>query len=377
MAGPPRELLFYLDYISSNAYLAWLELPKLAARHGVRVEPVPVLFAGLLEAHGQLGPAEVRPKALWMLRNTLRKAALLGVPLNQPRFHPFNPLLALRVSSLPLPDEEHHALVGALFEAVWVRGLHVSEPEVVAGLACELGLPGEELVARARSSETKARLRKQTDDAIAAGVFGVPTMGVGGQLFWGYDDFPFLERFLAGEDPLDPKELAKWTPRGASAVRRRFQQAAAAPASSEDAVGDLRGPEVVPDSGLSALESILDDRLWEFNKQATGILDGKLLGLVVRDRSGELVAGLAGHTWGDTCKIGRVWVHEAQRGRGLGRKLLEAAIEEARRRGCRQVVLSTHSFQAPGFYRKLGFELTGERPEYPRGHSELFLRLTL
>ncbi len=84
----PQTIRFYYDYISSNAYLAWLELPKLAARHAAVIEPVPVLFAALLEAHGQLGPAEVHVKALWMLKNNLRKAALLGVPLNPPVHHP-------------------------------------------------------------------------------------------------------------------------------------------------------------------------------------------------------------------------------------------------------------------------------------------------
>lgn len=224
MLRPSRELRFYFDYVSSNAYLAWCALPGLAEHHGVRVAPVPVLFAALLDAHGQVGPAEVPPKTLWMVRNTLRKAARLGVPLNPPRFHPFNPLLALRVSSLPLEEEARHALIAALFDAVWVRGLHVSEPEVVAGIAGELGLPGDELVAHAQSPEIKAQLREQTDHALAAGVFGVPTMGVDDELFWGYDDFPHLDHYLAGEDTLDPGELAKWTPRGASAVRRRFRK---------------------------------------------------------------------------------------------------------------------------------------------------------
>ena len=103
-SAAPRTVRFLFDYISSNAYLAWVELPKVAAQHGYSVELVPVLFAGLLEAHGQLGPAEVRPKAWWMFRNNLRKAAVLGLTLRPPRFHPFNPLLPLRVSSLPLPE---------------------------------------------------------------------------------------------------------------------------------------------------------------------------------------------------------------------------------------------------------------------------------
>jgi 2-hydroxychromene-2-carboxylate isomerase len=184
---------------------------------------VPVLFAGLLEAHGQLGPAEVRPKALWMAKNNLRKAALLGVPLEPATFHPFNPLLALRASGLELPDAARRALVTTLFQAVWVRGLHVSEPDVVAKLASEVGLSGADVVARAQASEAKARLREATDAAIAAGVFGVPTMLVGDELFWGYDDLPYLALLLAGEDPLDPHEFKKWT-RGQnpSAQRRRF-----------------------------------------------------------------------------------------------------------------------------------------------------------
>jgi 2-hydroxychromene-2-carboxylate isomerase len=219
-----RTLRFYFDYISSNAYLAWTQLPKLASRFELAIEPIPVLFAGLLEAHGQLGPAEVLPKAWWMGKNNLRKAALLGLRLEPPRHHPFSPLLSLRVSSLPLPAAQRDALIGALFEAVWVRGLHVSEPAVVEKLATELSLDGAALVAAAQEPEAKARLRAQTDAAIAAGVFGVPTMIVGDELFWGYDDWPYLELFLAGKDPLDRRELEKWTrARNPSAMRRRFR----------------------------------------------------------------------------------------------------------------------------------------------------------
>ena len=221
----PNSIRFYFDYLSSNAYLAWARLPELAARYAIEVEPIPVLFAGLLEAHGQLGPAEIRPKARWMALNNLRKAALLGIPLNPPRFHPWNPLLPLRVSSLPMAAEGRLALIGALFRAAWVDGLHASEPSVVAGVADAVGLDGEALVRQAREPESKARLRQQTDDAIAAGVFGVPTMGVGDSLFWGYDDLPHLELYLDGNDPLDPRELEKWMrPPSPSAVRRRFRE---------------------------------------------------------------------------------------------------------------------------------------------------------
>lgn len=221
----PAPVRVFFDYISNNAYLAWHVLPDLAARHGRAVEPVPVLFAGLLEAHGQLGPAEVRAKALWMWKNTLRKAALLGIPLHPPAFHPFNPLLALRASSLDMEDEVRAALVTALFRAVWVERRHVSEPEVVAEVARSVGIDGPRLVEEARTPEAKTRLRARTDAAIAEGVFGVPTMQVEGELFWGYDDLPFLERFLAGEDPLQTAQSpVPAGPPPASAVRRRFRE---------------------------------------------------------------------------------------------------------------------------------------------------------
>src|SRR4030095_6918845 len=149
MPESPTPIRFLFDFISSNAYLAWIQLPKLAARYGASVEPVPVLFAGLLEAHGQLGPAEVGPKARWMSRNNLRKAALLGLPLAPPAHHPFNPLLSLRLSSLPLPEEERRMLIDALFQAVWVRGVRASDPPAVADFVTAAGLRGAELGSRA------------------------------------------------------------------------------------------------------------------------------------------------------------------------------------------------------------------------------------
>jgi 2-hydroxychromene-2-carboxylate isomerase len=224
MADAKPRIRFYFDYISTNAYLAWIELPKLAARHGAQVEPVPVLFAGLLEAHGQLGPAEVPVKAFWMWRNNLRKAALLGVPLAPPAFHPFNPLLALRASAVPAAEPARDALISGLFGAVWARRLHVSEPEVVERVAREAGLDGAAVVAQAGAPQAKARLRADTDAAIAAGVFGVPSMRVGDELFWGYDDLPYLELHLAGRDPIGAPERGRMPERPqASAMRRRFR----------------------------------------------------------------------------------------------------------------------------------------------------------
>ena len=121
----------------------------------------------------------------------------------------------------------------------------------------------------------------------------------------------------------------------------------------------------------------LEDRIYEFNVEATGIADGRWLGVLVRDESGALVAGLAGTTWGGCCKVRDVWVRADLRGKGLGTRLLDAAETEARRRGCRQIVLSSHSFQAPEFYRKRGFEVFAVIDDDPVGHREVYLRKRL
>jgi len=121
----------------------------------------------------------------------------------------------------------------------------------------------------------------------------------------------------------------------------------------------------------ASLNALLGDRLYEFNAGATGMDDGEFLFVSVRDESGNLVAGLSGHSWGGCCEVTQLWVHEQRRGRGLGRAVMMAAEREATRRNCAQIILSTHSFQAPEFYEKLGFERLAAVPNYPRGHENI------
>jgi GNAT superfamily N-acetyltransferase len=123
---------------------------------------------------------------------------------------------------------------------------------------------------------------------------------------------------------------------------------------------------------------ILDDRLYAYNVKQTGADDGKWLTIFVRDDAGEIVAGLHGWTWCDACKVERLWVREDLRRLGYGQRLLAAAEDEARARGCHQVLLDTFSFQAPLFYKKLGYQVTGVAEGFPRSpHSEYHLRKSL
>jgi GNAT superfamily N-acetyltransferase len=147
-------------------------------------------------------------------------------------------------------------------------------------------------------------------------------------------------------------------------------------------VASVRRPGEEPVMGDAAfVVSDVDDGLRErlseeidaFNVAATGIAFGGLLSIAVRGDGGDLLAGLYGWTWGGCGYIDLLWVRGEHRGSGLGTRLLAAAEQEIRRRGCAQVALSTHSFQAPGFYARFGYQECGRTPAYPRGHDQIHL----
>jgi 2-hydroxychromene-2-carboxylate isomerase len=212
---------FYFDYVSPYAYVAWRELSAIAARHTQPIEPVAVVFGALLGAHGTLGPAEVPAKRRYILKDVYRKARRAGVPFTLPPAHPFNPLLALRASSLVLPDGARHRLIDALFAAVWETGEGIDAPGAVSRIAASVGLDGDAIERAASEPDAKARLRAQTDGAVAAGIFGVPTVVVDGELFWGVDALDLLDGFLAHREPVPSELVARWEALPASVNRRR------------------------------------------------------------------------------------------------------------------------------------------------------------
>ena len=210
MTSSDRPLRFYFDFISPFAYLGWTQIHALAERHRRAVEPVPILFAALLNRWGHKGPAEIEPKRAYTFKYAARIAHDLGVPMRPPPAHPFNPLLVLRLATVPQAPDALRTLIDRIFSAVWADQVDATNPDAIAAVVDAAGLRGTDLLARANARENKDRLKTQTAAALAAGVFGVPTVDVQGELFWGQDSFPHLERYLRGEDPIDPAQLAEW-----------------------------------------------------------------------------------------------------------------------------------------------------------------------
>ena len=128
---------------------------------------------------------------------------------------------------------------------------------------------------------------------------------------------------------------------------------------------------VIEDEPHPANVAFLEDRLYEFNVAATGIADGKLLGLFLKGLDGAVVGGAYGWSWGGTCHVRYLFVPAQMRNQGHGTRMMRAIEREAVARRCRQIVLETHDFQAPDFYRRLGFAVVGVVDGYPRGHQHL------
>jgi GNAT superfamily N-acetyltransferase len=122
---------------------------------------------------------------------------------------------------------------------------------------------------------------------------------------------------------------------------------------------------------------VIDERLYDYSAARCGIDDGKYLTMFIRDDGGAVIGGTHGWTWGATCYVQLLFIPETMRRRGRGTALMRAVEAEARARGCTQIVVETHDFQAPQFYAGLGFVQLGGVPDYPRGHSRITMRKQL
>jgi 2-hydroxychromene-2-carboxylate isomerase len=215
-----RSLTLWFDFVSPYAYFAWKSAPAFCETHELELVPKPVLFAALLNHWGQLGPAEIAPKRIFTFKHCVRRAARRGLPFGLPPAHPFNPLLPLRIAALEMPRDARARVIDALFDAAWGGGPGIDSPERVRGVLDEAGLDGASLIERAGEVEHKGAFRAMNEEAIAAGVFGVPTLAVDEELFWGSDIEEDLAMRLAGDDPIDREDWSKLVDLPEGATRR-------------------------------------------------------------------------------------------------------------------------------------------------------------
>jgi 2-hydroxychromene-2-carboxylate isomerase len=208
----PRHAVWYFDVISPFAYLnlsRFAELP-----FDLSIEYKPILFAGLLHHWGQKGPAEIEPKRRWTYRACQYWADSHGVPFRFPAAHPFNPLHHQR---LLVACGATQAAVRQVFEAIWTTGADPGDQSAFAALARSVGIDD---LAALGTAEVKDALRRNTEAAVAAGVFGVPSFVSDGEIFWGNDSVDFFKAWLADPAILATPEMRRIDTLPVGAARR-------------------------------------------------------------------------------------------------------------------------------------------------------------
>jgi 2-hydroxychromene-2-carboxylate isomerase len=190
-----KHITCCIDFISPYAYLAFEKLPQALEGLSYSVDYKPVLFAAFLKKHGQLGPAEIPGKRDWTYRQVLWIARTNGVDMQMPAAHPFNPLGLLRLAlACGEGGVVNRYIAEGVFRHVWRGGADAADAQRLEGLKQQLQPKRDPA-----SDAVKAELKSNTDEAIARGVFGVPTFVVDDEVFWGFDALPVLRAYLEGD----------------------------------------------------------------------------------------------------------------------------------------------------------------------------------
>ena len=206
-----RAATWYFDFVSPFAYICLHRLKELPP--DLAIEYRPVLFAGLLNHWGQKGPAELPSKRRYTYRWSHWWAQSLGIPLRYPAAHPFNPLHHLR---LAIACGSQPEAVRRIFDAIWTGGQDAADNRGFSALCKDLGINPEDL----ENPEVKNTLRKNTEEAVTRGVFGVPTFEIDGELFWGADSIGFLKDFLENPSVIKNQEMQRLDGLPVAAARR-------------------------------------------------------------------------------------------------------------------------------------------------------------
>ena len=208
-----RSVRLYFDFISPYSYLALTQVERFGEEHGLAWTVRPILYAAVLERRGLIGPAEEPVKREYTTRDIVRAADRLGVPLVGPPEHPFNSLAALRTLCVFQDEPRALRLAVRLSTLGWGEGQPLTHPETLIAAVDECALMTAGLAERIASPEIKDLLRANTEQALEAGVFGVPTFVWEGELFWGHDRMAYLADRMEGR-------LASPEKRGAALAAR-------------------------------------------------------------------------------------------------------------------------------------------------------------
>jgi len=193
-----KTVEFYFDFGSPYSYLAYKALPGIAAAHGAQIVWRPMLLGGVFKATGNHSPVEIPAKGKWMQQDMQRWAARYGAVFrNNPHF-PINTLVLMRgAAGMQMRGQDFDKYVEAIFRAMWENPRNLGEPQELAAVLRQAGFDADAFLALVNDPAVKEQLKKNTEEAVARGVFGAPTFFVGEEMFWGQDRLDFVAAALA------------------------------------------------------------------------------------------------------------------------------------------------------------------------------------
>ncbi|MBL8378417.1 MAG: 2-hydroxychromene-2-carboxylate isomerase [Burkholderiales bacterium] len=194
-----KQVDFFFDFGSPAAYLAYTQLPRIAAAAGATIHWRPMLLGGVFKATGNASPVMVAAKGKWMNADLARWAARYGVPLKMPAGFPINTLALMRgsVGMQMREPARFGAYVDAVYSAMFGRGENMGDFEIVGRVLGAAGFDAAAFMALTADPEVKQGLIANTDEAVARGAFGAPTMFVGDEMHFGQDRLDFVASALA------------------------------------------------------------------------------------------------------------------------------------------------------------------------------------
>ena len=191
-----KAVEFLFDFGSPTSYLAYKQLPKIASRHGARIIWTPILLGAVFKATGNSSPAMVPAKARYMNDDLARFAKRYGVVLNFNTHFPVNTLPLMRGAIAYQATNQFDVYVDAVFDAMWAHPRNLNDQGEIAHVMRDIGIDPGDFVAGIERSDVKEKLKANTEDAVARGVFGAPTFFVSGQMLFGQDRLDFVEEML-------------------------------------------------------------------------------------------------------------------------------------------------------------------------------------
>lgn len=193
-----KQVEFYFDFGSPYSYLAYKALPAIAAARGAQIAWRPMLLGGVFKATGNHSPVEIPAKGKWLQQDLQRWAARYGAVFRHNPHFPINTLVLMRGAvGMQMRGSDFPRYVATVFRAMWAEPRNLGDPVELAAVLRQAGFDADAFQAMVNDAAVKEQLKKNTEEAVARGVFGAPTFFVGEEMYWGQDRLEFVAEALA------------------------------------------------------------------------------------------------------------------------------------------------------------------------------------